>query len=492
MAQDPIYIESFYVKNVEGVEFFSAKAGAITAITGANETGKSSIVNGLLSVFQGGFDPDLIRRMDLDGDGIKETPCEQAEIGIRLSDGVTIVKTMKATGMNLDIKTPSGGVVRAPKTYIESLLPPHSFDPGRFIRADPKNRAEFLLKTLPLEFAPEEMNAALVGRGPGWKPPVEMDGRTGARREVAAPPPEVVRDVIDLQKFDELRDWRYDERTEVNRQLDELAKTISAMERELPAVSDVEYRKAKVDIQARIDAAQQEMGALESSIDLEAEQARNKENAAAAKELAKLDNDIADLRAKIAAKEGDMRQRVAAQKLAIEKINGVATQAKTQATEELRGKIQDLLAERSEADTQVRLLDQAEGVRNIIATRTKALEGYRGKSVQLTAIIEALDAWKNVKLKALPVEGLDIKLIKGRVQILIGGIPFDKLNEQRQIFTAIQFVRLASRKMRLILTEGAALDGAHLQALEDACKEAKIQLFVARWADGEPLNVRCE
>ena len=140
---------------------------------------------------------------------------------------------------------------------------------------------------------------------------------------------------------------------------------------------------------------------------------------------------------------------------------------------------------KAKADEQTRTA----GIMQAIESRNVALNGFILREMELTQVIEDLDKLKHLKLRELPVEGFDLKMDGKRPIITIGGVPLDQLNRQQQIYVAIQFVQQSAGSLPLVLCECAELDDDHMKELAAAAKDAGIQLIVARWETGIPLQV---
>lgn len=438
-----IYVKSLEVKDIGGIEKFSCDLGHVSVISGANGLGKTSLLSALNNIFEGGHDCDLRRNVDLDGDGILETPCESGEIRITLSDGTTITKTITAKESKLLVKSADGGKIGAAKTFLESLTPPKSFNPIDFLNADAKDRAAFLLKTLPLNFTDKEVNEAL-----------------GIPKTVGP---------VTLEKLNQLYDGIYDERKDLNVTVRDMEGVIASMEKSLPSQEGKDWGAERDRIQKEISEVESNIKTVAAEIALEAEKALNEKRV-------EIDKKIADLKAELSAFVQTVEQTAAAT-LAEETRDMQAH--KVHLSEELG-------AAKANADRE----QQAAGVRQAINDQRKALEGHVAKELRLTKSLKALLDLKHKKLKELPIEGLDLKSdSKGRPVIMIGGVPLDKLNRQQALFVAIQAVQLAAGRLPLILLEAAEIDDAHLAELAGAIKDAGLQLVVARWKNNAPLQV---
>lgn len=442
MSDEQVYVTRVHVEDIGGIGQLTADLGSITVVSGDHGTGKSSLLNALDIVFSGGTDPDLIRN-----------GAEKGQVTLTLSDGVTIEKTITRAGSELIILTPEGGKVRRPAEYLKTLSAGFGFDPIGFLASDPKERAEFLLKNLPLTFdtvdVEEAMDGPVIGVGPK----------------------------ITLQKLNELRDAKYSERTELNRKVRDLEGTIADMRRALPPDTGKDWGAERDRIQNEISARDSAIASAKSNIELEAEQRKNENKA-------DTDKVVAELQAKITEAQRAHLEFVST----VDRVAAEAIAAETRTLEVEKSELSiDLGTARANSDSQ----QQAEGVRNAIEERKVTLAGHISKEMSLTAAIKGLDDLKHRKLKELPIDGLDLKAdSKGRPVILIDGIALEKINRQQQLFIAIQAVSLAAGRCPLIICEAAELNDRAVEELGEAAKNAKMQLVLARWSQQGPLAVQ--
>lgn len=428
---DKVYISKIKITNIGGLDHFEAQMGDICLVTGANGVGKSSVLGALNIVFAGGTDPAIIKKGE-----------DFGEVLLTLSDGTTINKRIVPDGAEVKIRTKDGGAVKRPAEYLASLASGMGFDPIGLLAAEPKKRAEFLLKNLSLTFEASEVNAAL-----------DAPTQTGT---------------LSLAKFNELRDGRYDQRTDLNRRVKEQEATITELTRSLPKGEKEDWGAIALGLQDSIN---------KISTDIAREEASIKEEAGDA---------IKENRATVAAKIRALEQEQHAFEVECLREQDRAIAENTRELGERRAAMSiELGTARSNADQQ----QQSVGIRKAIADRDTALKGSVTEEMRLTKIIKALDELKHRKLKELPIDGFDLKIDKGKPIITINGVELEKLNRQQAIFVAIQAVSLASGKLPLILCEASELDDNSLRDLTAACKDAKLQLVLARWQNDSPLEV---
>jgi DNA repair exonuclease SbcCD ATPase subunit len=435
MSDEKVFITSVYVQDFLGIEQFKAELGQVAVISGRNGIGKTSLMQAIHTVFEGGHDASMVRRGS-----------EKAKVILTLSSGVTINKTITPKESTLEVLSPDGGVVKAPATYVKSLAPTlegtGSFDPLGFLNSDPKERAAFLLKAIPIDFSPAEVSEILG---------VPLSG------------------VVGLTRFNELREGKYSERTTLNTQVRDLEGTIADMERQLPADDATDWGFERDHLTESIAAIDGRINTTAAEIALEAEQRRSEKREEIASKITALEKELADYLAK---------------------VDGAASEALAEQTREMEAEKAVLSGKLGEARAKADHQQQSIGVKKAITERKEKLKGHITLEMKLTSIIRLMDALKHRKLKELPIPGLDIAMdSRQRPVIKIDGIPLDKLNRQKQLFVAIQAVSKAAGQLPLILAECAELDDDSLSELTEAAKDAGLQLIVARWKNEAPLEV---
>lgn len=431
MSEEQLYITALDIRDVGGIQRFRARVGKTAIVVGANGQGKTSLLSAVQSVLEGGHDADLLR-----------LGCERGEVCLTLSNGSQILKVITPKESTLDVRTKDGGIVKAPATYVKSIVPSISFDPIGFLNADPKERAAFLLKTLPLTFTDAEVNGVL-----------EVPAVTGP---------------VPLQRLNELRDGRYQERADVNRQIRDLEGTVADMEKSLPPGNDTNWSDERDRLEKSVAEVGNKISTITAEIALEAEQTKSKKQAEIQKSINALQEALSNYTALV--------DKTAAETLA-------------EQTRELEAERASLTGYLGEAKVKSEEQQRSAGVREVIEKRRGSIKGFSEKSDRLSAVIKSLDDLKVRKLKELPIQGLDLTVEKGKPIIRIDGIALDQLNRQQQLFIAIRAVSLAAGRLPLILCEVAELDDEHLKELTSATEEAGIQLIVARWANGQELKV---
>ncbi len=289
----------------------------------------------------------------------------------------------------------------------------------------------------------------------------------------------ILKQPIALGEFNALRKAQYDKRTDVNRAVRDLEGTINNMEQALSDDDKTDWVKERDRLDFEISGVDADTVALKRNIDdqkLAFLDEKRKEKDVAIDALRK---QIADLEAKYFQISTD------ADKMANEEFaTGRAT---------LDQKRANLVQERGAASEKANNQQRMIGIRNTIDTEKKRLEGHVTQETLLTQCLEEMDQIKALKLKNLPIEGLDIEMDGKNPIIKINGIPIERLNAQAQLYTIVKFIDAAQAgigcEFKVIVCEGAELVPSRLITLAEACIEAGIQLIVTMPVDKAPLQV---
>lgn len=253
------------LRNVLGLESFEIKApGKLTVISGANETGKTSAIEGIKAILAGGaHDATLLRNGATEGEAV-----------LVLEDGTEIRKRIGAETSGLTVTHPDHGKIGAAVGYLKAHFDALSFNPAEFLTAKPERRAEILISSVPMTIERGDLPAALS----------EFEG---IRSRLAR----LDFDRHALKVLDEVRSLAYDERTGANRIAKNSTTTAAQLQRTVPA----DFTGAK--------GAQDELEAAE------AEKARlvSKGKAAIAAVDQTLEKMIAELRAKAERDKDEIR-----------------------------------------------------------------------------------------------------------------------------------------------------------------------------------------
>lgn len=451
------------IEQIKGVEHVTLNlAGkSLVVIRGSNGTGKSSILDAISSIFEGGSDPSLIRQ------GAKS-----GRVRIELSDGKVIDKQQTAKGATLKVTDQNGEQVDKPQTFVDSLAASFSFDPLGFIRADKKKRADFAAQHANLTFTGKEIGALKIGKF-----------------DVAA----VLRDLIgpnaklDLDAFDKLRKTVYERRRTANGAVAELDKTVANLRRSLPAEVEQGVTGEDVLIIKRGELLKLEV-ADKADYDL------------IDKQVGEAKGEAQDAFATARAENQQVYEAAVAEaRLVYDELNATALKVRditladiAQGETEARATVE--AARKTQKEEIQRAIGEAEG--NLKRTgEIKALSAHleeqrdrlsdkMAEAEKLDEALAALDELKKSRFDKFPVSGVTFK----DGECFRDDIPFDQLNKQRQVVTAMEIGCLGMGELPFfVIDEGENFDETNLESVCKDLEASGVQVVITVVSDG-PLR----
>ena len=452
-------ITELEISQIKGVEHLFLKPGTITRIKGANGTGKSSIIDAVMSVFQGGSDPGWLRRGAKKG-FVRISICEDTG-SPRAEITKTVSRRKDGDGINttLEILDPNGVPIPAPQTFIARLGESWAVDPSALLAMDTstatgrKALTAKLLELMPIEFATVDIIAAGVPDAGAPRGPVAS-----------------------LTDVDKARKYVTEMRRKVGIERDEASSSVDALRKSLPNDGEeVDWIAKEKELQAK------ERGRSGN----EAE-----ENAAVAHdagvERQAQERDFAKAEQAIRAELQKRLDALAVEKTAAFKAIDVAEQAAIATLAERhepekRSIADELSTVRERAEQQQR----AAGVRASIATFEKRTRAKYSEYDQLTDTLEKLDTLKKSKMDNLPIEGIGFD---GDTPLL-DGVPWHHVNTARRAMVAAQCCSLRAGELQFMVMDDAEhLDADTRTEYEAAIVAGGFQLMEAVVSDG-PLAV---
>lgn len=468
------------VKNVLGIEEMRIEPGQITKISGANGSGKSSVLAALQLALGGGNLMNL-RRVGTDEDPEVVLVLDDGRYRIERKGDETVVKQRVG-------ETAAYEKIRRPQQWLDQLFDPYGSNPLTFLNARPMDRADILLKVLPLELDRTKLLAAI---GEAWPAGQELP------------------DAHPLQVLARAREVLFDERTGVNRSQRDKESSAYELQKALPAEMPDDPAAALKEAQAGRDALFTKLSDRRAAAETAEQQAQAAAQAVydeataliggvfkttAAKLRHQLDLDIAELRKKaddaIAAEKAEGEKALGAAEDTL--VTAIAAAAEARRT--AFALVEDLQPQLQTAEQRVaELIAQSKNVASF--QRTKELadqhqqesDSLKAVAQKLTEAIDAVDVFKAQLLKDLPIAGLEIR---GK-EIFVGGIPFDQINTAGRIHIAVTVAALRAKTQALpcVFVDGAeALDKEQYQTLEAELLASGVQAFIARVED-TPLAV---
>ena len=446
-------IARIQIENVLGTRKAEFAPGTVTVISGANGTGKSSILRALLALFEGGHDPTLIRK------GMK-----RGVIRAELDTGTVITKAITPTATNIEIIDANGLTIPSPRKFMQQLGESMAVDPSELLSIDATTAAgrkalmKALLDVMPVSFNVSELAEALKPAGLEWREALDLDGfgnlrksLEDTRRKIGVEARDAEGTVADLSRLlegaDDAKDWKAQ------------AQTLQAARVEIESAEAGRIAGVEADVQAEREGI---LSDVEKAI--EAERVRHEEESA-----------------KIRAYRNQKLEELLRQKDA----------AIAEIRVEFAGRRDSTVAALSEAKEKAAQQERTAGAKDTIERMRKRCKEKNTEYRHLTSALEALDAAKASKLTDLPITGLEFD---GET-VLVDGIEWQNVNTERRAEIALQFCTLRCPDGGLpflILDDSQDFDSAHWEAVKHACVAAGFQIVAARVSESGPLRIETE
>lgn len=474
MSESNQYLHKLVVKNTLGIELITIDVeGRHLLVTGANGTGKSSIINAILLAL-GGKDskrfPDPIRH-----------GAEKAVINADLSD-YSVRRVITEKGMDLLVRSrKTGAKYDSPQLLLNSFLGDVTINPGRLISASPAERVRLIQQKL------------------GLAPPVarvtEILGE-----EVPARPGESASEYIDrLAGNDGIL---YVRRTELGRVVRQKQASLEESEREVAALGSTQVVVSIADLVAQRQAVQEHQDRR-----VEAAAAVRSANAECQRtdaEMSGLLRDLDAVRIRISKLRRELADAEAQEtKLAGDEVLGrdcvVADRAAVIAAVARLERIPDRSADLRRLDESIR---EAEGMNAALAQRDSLIAIRDRLDREAKEAIEAHEKADCVLAQIRQVgrnvfDGFDLGesglfIENGDVCVKHpkeGLVPFGQVNLARQLAISFSVCARENPHTRLALIDnGEHFDAQGREAFRLAADRLGYQVVMAAVADG-PLEL---
>lgn len=455
----PVHATVLRLRNFMGFEEYEVRPGKVTAVRGSNGVGKTTILEAFKAVLKGGHDASLIRQ-----------GAESAEVGLLLSDGVDIEKRITPADSKTKVKHPEFGTLSKPAAYLDNLRDLFATNPIDFLAAKSDKRVEIFLSSIPLTVSPVDLAGI-----------VELCGEKHDLSRHA------------LQVLAAIEKDLRDQRTILNRSAKEKRASIEELTKALPAESSAANSKTVLesveleysDFRSNCETAKEVIQTKASRIVRAIEEEKWKGlDELKRKQEAELE-EIRTKYGKLASALGEaINERIAAVNSSTSKeLDELASNraVKTQQFESA------LATARANSDSYVR----AQAARDLIAKTATGAATLEADSESLSVALTELDNVRGNLLEKLPIKG--VTLSDG--EILVDGLPFDRVNESRRMRLAIEVAMLRSGNLPFIVVDGAErLDASGLRNLAGAAVEMGVQMVLGIVEDGpdgayRPLEV---
>lgn len=448
------------IRNIMGIEELEIEPGKVTVLEGGNATGKSSVLEAVKSIVEGGHDATLLRKGAEEGEAVIVLGDVGEDGSPGEHDGVEIRKRVTREKSDLKVTHPRFGNVSAPKGYVEGLLRAAAFNPVQFMTSD--DRVRILLDALDPEVSAEDLELAV-------DPDAFPDLGLPCLIEEAAEKPA-------LDAIEHLRSAIYDERTGVNRIAKEKRATAKQLTESLP--SDGEDPK---EIRAALEEAEDN---LEEEREERAKRQRRAEEA--------WQKECEEIRSKRDARVEELQREIADVKNSAQEALDQATEERNRELEEIRTTFSEEIDQRRDLTTvlreRLRAAESAEGTRRNIREAEAAAEEHERRSETLSEALERLDRLKEKVLEDLPIGGAEIR----DGELYVDGIPFERLNSQKRVEIAVEVAEMLAGDLGLVIVDDLELlDRDHFESLVARLEASPLTAIVTRVAqDGSPLRVK--
>src|SRR5438093_1528168 len=122
--QKPVRVAAIHIKNVLGITEAEIRPGRITVIEGKNGAGKSSILESINAVLQGGHDGTLVRNGS-----------DRGVFFFKQKTAYEITKRITPEKSDVAVKHPEFGKLAKQRTYIDRLCDAFALNPVDFLIA---------------------------------------------------------------------------------------------------------------------------------------------------------------------------------------------------------------------------------------------------------------------------------------------------------------------------------------------------------------------
>lgn len=408
----------FTAENIKKLKVVSiTPTGAVVEITGANGSGKTSVLDAIFYALGGAKDipTQPIRRGQT-----------KAHVALDLGDITVIRKFSKDTGTSLVVEAKNGARYPTPQRMLDELLGKLTFDPLAFSRMDPKKQLEQIRSMVKLDLDIDKLDRENAS---------DFEKRTELNREIKSLdaqgfgfsfPEDTPNEEIDISKLaGELEQIANNNAAIVNEQArrTRIALQISDKIREAERIR-IELARVRADLD-RLNKAADAREKEAQDIDHDAELARNELNALPGIPPSLDSSEVRTL----------MSQAQAINQAVAKKIQQSAIFAQAKAR---RAKVEEL----SEA----------------MAARTNAKQ---------KAISEA----------KMPIEGLSF----GDGEVVYNDLPFSQASAAEQLRISVAVAMAANPKLRVLrIEDGSLLDENSMKILGAMAEAADYQVWIER------------
>lgn len=434
------------IENYKCIASMEVRPNALTVLSGGNEVGKSSFLEALTDLFEGGHRPQRIRH------GAKK-----ARIEIELDNGVLIEKSITPKSTAVKITDESGAEVKSPQAYLNRLATGFGLDPLAIMTAKPKDRAAFLLEAMPIQFRRDAISE-VFDAAPGC-----TNLKAIRATETLADAPEI----MDIEALDALRDSIYKRRTRHNVLAKDADSTVSNLRKALPSDAGED-----IDWKSRAKLLEQEVRVLESDLLCLISQGQYKLQTEIQQINHERDIEIQKIRDRADQLVGNAREKEREEELHL----------RDQAAPVIQAKHDEVTVASRNAEDQIRVQSLKEQIER---ERQKAGENSMAAD-RLTDTLEAIDEYKKRRLADSPLEGIEVR----DGDIFVNGVSFDECNTATQMLACFRIAALKRGELGFMIADRAeSLDDHAWEMFQEAAIGSGYQVIAARVDGTKPLTV---
>lgn len=430
-------IQRIRISNILGIEELEFSPGIFTEIEGKNGSGKTSVLESIKTVLNGGHDAKLLRN-----------GAEKGEVVLILDDGVRLSKTVTEKKSELLVVDSEGYKLDKPKSYIDTLVDILSVNPIQFLTADKKNRVNCLLEAIPMKLTKEQIEKSLNGMGEKVKD--DLSGHA-------------------LEAITRIHKQFYDERTGVNRALKEKSATLSQMEKSIPVIN-----YSGNELKEKLKVLDNEKQSMENKKNEFLEKATNIRISKLDEEEQKFQESMKVIREQHEKNKEQIQTEFETNKQSIQS--------------KFNEKYLPLIEELSKLNEQYSHISSFEKQKEILNQFKTECDNLDKESSNLSEALNKLNDLKNDLLNDLPLPGLEI--LDG--DIYYNKVMFDKLNTAKQVELSVEIAKLRAKDIGIICVDGIErLDNETYQEFKKKAIESGLQMIVTKVANSE-LKIRSE
>jgi len=455
----PLKIESIEIVNVGCIGRLTIKPDVLTIIEGRNATGKTTILNALRSVTEPGHDPSLLRK-----------GAEEGGVKITLTDGITITETITPDKTTRVVRHPKMGKISRAKEWIESVINCVSFDPARFLTAKPAERVGIFLEALPIKLTADQLKFL----------PVDLVKEFDLDEHAL---------VVIGDKTGGLCGSIFSRRTELNREVKDKKSTVAEMRKTLPETDGLDHKHELAELDKQLATLQRGTRAQIKDAETETLNVEHAEDSKLAEKKQQLN---AELTKKIRQLEDDTRIELERCARDRDKVVAAAAENEKRRSKEIRNAYDPEFGRISVArGNALSLIEQeakAQATRDLISKFETETEKREKEAAELTRQLNELERLKVSLLSDLPVKGLEIQ----DGQLVLDGIPFERVNDSEKHRVAVEVLRLNRGELAIqVLDRAEIFDSDSWESFKKACCSAGVPIIAARVRDTD-LTVTTE